>query len=263
MCFYYAIIKKNPEKLIKAGIISEKQISIFEDHFLVNGFTHPEMPVISNETPNELSFYKWGLVPKTVRSTIEAAAFLKAYNTLNASSERIFESKIYSNPIINRRCLVLCSGFFEWRMVKGKKIPYYISLKDESLFVFAGVWDRWSDEKGIEHNTYSVLTTDANAIMAQIHNTKKRMPVILTPEKAKRWLSPSLTDGDIKNLIVAIENECLKAYTIKQFLPISGQGNMGSHIIAYYHYPGISQLITDEDKLEFREKPGEQLKFGL
>ncbi len=263
MCFYYAITKKKPDKLLKAGVINAKQLSLFSDHFLVNGFDHPEMPVITSDEPHKLNFFRWGLVPNSVRTEQEAATFLKEYSTLNANGEKIFSSRIYQDPLLTQRCLVLCSGFFEWRKVKGKKIPYYISLKDESLFAFAGVWDKWTDENNKEHCTYSVLTTEANALMAQIHNTKKRMPLILTPERAKLWLSTNLTHEQIKDLITPFEAKNLKAYTIKQFLPISPNEVMGSSLIAYYHYPGISQIVADEDKLEFREKPGDQLTFGF
>ena len=185
MCFYYAIVKKNPKALIKSGLVNAKQLSMFDDHFLINGFEHPSMPVITDSNPQEINFFRWGFVPANVTSEAEAASFLKSYNTLNANSDKIFESKIYSEPVLTKRCLVLCSGFFEWRKVKGKKIPYYITLKDDSLFAFAGIWSSWTDESGKLSSTYAILTSDANELMAEVHNTKKRMPVILSAEKAK------------------------------------------------------------------------------
>ena len=263
MCFYYAITKKNPRKLVEAGVLTEKQLSLFSEHFLVNGFDHPEMPVITGDEPDKLNFFRWGLVPASVQSTQEAAAFLKAYSTLNANGEKIFDSKIYIEPLLNQRCLVLCSGFFEWRKVKGKKVPYYISLKDDSLFVFAGVWDRWTDENDNHHFTYSVLTTEANELMAQIHNTKKRMPLILTPERAKLWLSGNLSAQQIKELITPFDAKDLKAYTVKQFLPLGSKRQINQTIIAYYHYPGISQIVTNEEKTHLSGSTGEQLTLGF
>ncbi len=261
MCFYYAIVKKNPKALIKSGVVNAKQLSMFDDHFLINGFEHPTMPVITDTNPQEINFFRWGFIPKTVTTEAEAANFLNSYNTLNANSNKIFESKIYSEPVLKQRCLVLCSGFFEWRKVKGKKVPYYISLKDESMFAFAGVWSKWTDEAGREHFTYSILTIDANELMAQVHNSKKRMPLILTPENAKRWIDPNLSRKEVEELFTPIPSDSLKAYTIKQFLPLAKE-KPNSEIIAYYHYPGLSEIVTEKASKKPPEE-SEQLRLEL
>lgn len=263
MCFYYAIVKKNPKALIRSGVVNAKQLSLFDDFFLINGFEHPYMPVITDSNPQEIKFFRWGFVPENITSDSEAANFLKAYNTLNANSDKIFESKIYSRPVLNQRCLVLCSGFFEWRKVKGKRIPYYITLKDESLFVFAGVWGKWNDESGKEHFTYSVLTIDANELMAQVHNTKKRMPLILTPERAKKWIETNITEEEIKKMIAPTPSDNLSAYTIKQFLPLAQDVKPDSGIIAYYPYPGLSKVISNSKDNEQSIKSNPQLRIEL
>ena len=260
MCFYYAIVKKNPRALIKSGVLNAKQLSLFDDHFLINGFEHPEMPLITDANPEEISFFRWGFVPENVSSEAEAANFLKSYNTLNANSDKVFESKIYSEPVLKQRCLVLCSGFFEWRKVKSKKVPYYITLKDDSLFAFAGIWSSWTDEAGRNNYTYSILTIDANELMAEVHNTKKRMPIILTPENAKKWIEPNLSEEEVRSMFLKVPSENLKAYTIKQFLPLSKNSKIDSEIIAYYNYPGLSGLISEIEK---KEKPDQQLRFEI
>lgn len=261
MCFYYAIVKKNPKALIKSGVVNAKQLSMFDDHFLINGFEHPTMPVITDTNPQEINFFRWGFIPKTVTTEAEAANFLNSYNTLNANSNKIFESKIYSEPVLKQRCLVLCSGFFEWRKVKGKKVPYYISLKDDSVFAFAGVWSKWTDEAGRQNFTYSILTIDANELMAQVHNSKKRMPLILTPENAKRWIDPNLCKKEVEELFTPIPSDSLKAYTIKQFLPLAKE-KRNSEIIAYYHYPGLSEIVTEKASKKPPEE-SEQLRLEL
>jgi putative SOS response-associated peptidase YedK len=64
------------------------------------------------------------------------------------------------------------------------KQPYAIALKDGSLFAFAGSWETWKDKAtGQALETYTILTTDPNELMEQIHN---RMPVILAPPS---WVS--------------------------------------------------------------------------
>lgn len=263
MCFYYAIVKKNPRALVKSGVLNAKQLSMFDDHFLINGFEHPPLPVITDENPQEISFFRWGFVPDSVKSESQAANFLRSYNTLNANSDKIFESKIYSEAVLKHRCLVLCSGFFEWRKVKGKRIPYYISLKDDSLFAFAGIWSSWIDEKGNKNNTYSILTLDANDLVAQVHNTKKRMPVMLTPENAKKWIDPDLNEESIKSMFTQIPSESLKAYTIKQFLPLAKGVKIDEDVIAYYHYPNLSELVKGNEGKNEGQKPNQQLTLDL
>ena len=190
MCFWYCITKKNPTKLVKNQIINEKQLYLIDDIYLASGFERPVLPVISNDKPDEIQFFQWGFIPKGLK--INYNEFLSKYNTLNAKSETILESRLYCDAVRNQRCLVLCTGFFEWKSIKIKgkkkkeKIPYYISLKDDEMFVFAGIWNEYTDSSSGEIiKTYSVITTQANKLIAEIHNTKKRMPVILEPEKSE------------------------------------------------------------------------------
>lgn len=247
MCFYYSVNKKNPDELIKAGVISKKQLDKVSNKILVNGFEQPTMPVISNQNPDTIDFFQWGLVPNTIASSNDASGFLKSYNTLNAKIEGALRSKIYSEPIQKQRCLVLASGFFEWQHERGRKIPYYISLDDDNLFAFAGIWDRWIDENGNETHTYSILTTQANELMAKIHNTKKRMPVILKTSLAKEWLSPTLYSNDLPKFFEPIDSNALKAHTIKQFLPITQSTDSLTDILEYHHHPEIKNKVKSSD----------------
>ncbi len=237
MCFYYSVNKKNPDELIKAGVVSKTQLEKIPDRLLVSGFERPEMAVISNENPNIIDFFQWGLVPSTIGDANQETDFLKSYNTLNAKIEGALRSKIYSEPIQKKRCLVIASGFFEWQHERGKKIPYYISFKDDSLFAFAGIWDKWMDENGNANHTFSILTTQANELMAKIHNTKKRMPVILHPSIAGEWLSPNLSSSDLALFHKPIDSEMLKAHTIKQFLPLRQPTDSLNDILDYHPYP--------------------------
>jgi putative SOS response-associated peptidase YedK len=161
MCFYYCLTKKNPSKLIENKIVKEEQSSLFNDTFLVNGFDNPAMPVITDDKPEEIQLFHWGLIPEWVKDKDTAESIRN--NTLNAKAETIFEKASFKQSIIKKRCLILCSGFFEWQKIKGKKYPYYISLKDDEVFVFGGIWSSWTDkETGEILNTYSVITVEAN-----------------------------------------------------------------------------------------------------
>jgi putative SOS response-associated peptidase YedK len=243
MCFYYSITRKSINKLVKGKILKENQLSLFDEHYIVNGFDHPYMPVITDQKPGEIQHFQWGFMPAEVNDIAQTTAFLNKYNTLNAKAEEVTNSKLYADAFENRRCMVLCSGFFEWKQVKKEKIPHYITLKDDEMFVFAGIWNLTSDRKGQTVNSYAILTIDANEFMAEIHNTKKRMPLILSPQDALAWLNPDLTPDELNKIINPQHTTEFKAHTIKKFLPGNAKNIDSADIIAYYDYPHLPDLF--------------------
>jgi putative SOS response-associated peptidase YedK len=146
------------------------------------------------------------------------------FNTLNAASERLLESKLFKQPALKRRCLVLSSGFYEWRHYKPESAnkelayPYYISLKDSPFFYMAGIYQPWVDiESGETMDTFSIVTTKANSLMEQIHNKKKRMPSILNEAQASEWLNTGLSESRIMELATSqYDEQLMDAYTIKK-----------------------------------------------
>lgn len=249
MCFYYAVVKTNPRALVENRIISEKQLSLFSDKQFVKGFDFPLMPVISNENPTNIQMFRWGFVPAHTANTEKATAFLNQYNTLNAKAETLFESRLFNGAIRKQRCLVLCSGFFEWRhknpdKKSSEKYPFYISLKDDGMFVFGGIWEKFTDRiTGEIIHTYAIITTQANELMELVHNTKKRMPLILEPEKAMNWLEPDLSEDEIKSYFEPFDSDKLKATPIKKINPrLQYENDPG--ITVYYHYQELSALFA-------------------
>lgn len=144
-----------------------------------NGFTYPKTPTISNSNPEEIDLYNWGLIPHWAKDT-EIRKF-----TLNARIETIKQKPSFRTSI-NNRCLIIADSFFEWQWLdpKGKqKQKYELQIGEKENFAFAGLWSSWtSKETGEILNTYTILTTEANELMSQIHNSKKRMPLIVANE---------------------------------------------------------------------------------
>lgn len=249
MCFYYAVVKNRPEALIKNGIITEEQLKLFPDKYFVKGFEYPLMPVISNQKVSEIQMFRWGFVPPHVSSWEQAQDFLKRYNTLNAKAETLFDSRLFGQAIKNRRCLVLCSGFFEWRhkspgKKNSEKYPFYVSLKDDGMFVFGGIWSQFTEKKSGEIiSTYSIITTPANDLMEIVHNNKKRMPLIIDPENALKWLG-DITENEIKSFFKPFDANQLKARPIKKINPrLQYENDPG--ITVYYHYQELSRLLQE------------------
>ena len=128
-----------------------------------------------------------------------------------------------------------------FRSIKGKKYPYYISLNDNSLFAFAGIWDSWIDEAGGEHHTYSILTTQANELMAKIHNTKKRMPLILPFDLAREWITTKQNATKIANFFEPVDSNALKAHTIRPFLSFQGPTSNEENFLEPFNYPELTK----------------------
>lgn len=161
-------------------------LSEFKSQKYINGFEFPKTPVIIDEQPDVITHYSWGLIPSWAKDED-----IRKY-TLNAKIETLEEKPSFRNSI-NKRCLVIANGFYEWQWqdAKGKsKIKYEIGLSEEDLFAFAGIYSEWINQyTGEIVNTYSLLTTEANSFIADIHNSKKRMPVILKKEDEQSWLN--------------------------------------------------------------------------
>jgi putative SOS response-associated peptidase YedK len=130
---------------------------------------------------------QWGFIPPWAKDPS------KTFRPINTKSETAFESKLWKGAIAHHRCLVPSRGFYEWKQVGDKKIPYFIHLTDQELFAFAGVYSIWNDVEGRPLYTFSILTTTANKDMEPIHD---RMPVILRPEHESFWLDPRNSDHE-------------------------------------------------------------------
>jgi putative SOS response-associated peptidase YedK len=152
----------------------------------INGFDYPKTPVIIDEKPNIITHYNWGLIPAWAKDEE-----IKKY-TLNAKIETVNEKPSFKNSV-DKRCLIIANGYYEWQWLdsKGKaKQKYELCLPNEELFAFAGLYSNWVDKNtGEIRNTYTILTTEASPLLAEIHNHKKRMPVVLKREDESKWLN--------------------------------------------------------------------------
>lgn len=184
MCYHteQTKLKLEVESRFKAKI---KDVEKFKPTQHFNGFDFPLTPIIIDENPSEIVHYNWGLIPSWAKDdSIQKM-------TLNARIETVDEKPSFKNSV-NKRCLVIANGFYEWQWhdTKGKnKSKFEIGIGNHNLFAFAGIYSHWANqETGEIKETYSILTTEANPLMVEIHNIKKRMPIILKPEDESKWL---------------------------------------------------------------------------
>jgi putative SOS response-associated peptidase YedK len=163
---------------------------------------------------------------------------------MNARAESIFEKPSFRSAAEQRHCLVLTDGFFEWQEYEGKNYPYYIRLKNHEPFAMAGLWESWTDSKTAELlKTYTVITTKANPLMEQIHNKKKRMPVILPKDHERDWIAPSLDKSTAEALLVPYDESLMEAFTISRLITSRQRNPNAPEVLEPFTYPELQKKI--------------------
>ncbi len=209
MCYTIEInlTKEQIEKRFNAKFGNDNE---FEPRKKVSAFTFPELPIICSNSVDEVKLYTWGLIPFWVRNGEDAKSIRT--KTFNARAETLTERASYRNSFKSKRCLVLANGFYEWHTRGKEKLPYFIDLKYKKPFALAGLYDNWQNqETGDSINTFTVITTSANPMMAKIHNIKKRMPVILPSDIERTWLNNEISSSDLQRLLIPFDESLMEA----------------------------------------------------
>jgi len=169
------------------------------------------MPVITSDSPGGFSHFYWGVTPEFAKNKPVSPKFI------NARAETIAEKASFKIAFQKRRCLIPADGFFEWKQLgKKSKVPHRFTLANDKIFSFAGIWEEYENENGEIKHTFLILTTSPNELVATIHD---RMPVILTPEAEKTWLSKYATEKELLNTLQPFSADEMVTY------PVSTQVN--------------------------------------
>jgi putative SOS response-associated peptidase YedK len=234
MCYFveHNIQRKELEKRFNVKFPEDPR---YTPSFFQSAFNKPNHPVITNDKRDEVQIFQWGLIPFWTKD--ENSAEKNRYSTFNARGESVWEKPAYRKAIQSGRCLITAHGFFEYHTTPELKIPYYIRLKNNDIFAFAGIYDTWTNAAtGEIVNSFSILTTNANPLMEKIHNLKKRMPVILEKDKEQDWLIPDLSKESINAMIKPIPDELLKACTVSHRIAEKNPDTSDPSLIEEFDY---------------------------
>lgn len=214
MCYY--VDGKLSTKEIREAFNVETNFKDFKAEKMISGFrakgtVDKHLPIITDESPDVAILGDWGLLPFFSKDRSFQV------KTLNAVIEELELKNSYKNSI-NKRCLVLVNGFYEWRSLDkfGNPDPdgnvkqlHRIHLDNgDKPFALAGIYNIWNNII-----TFSICTTKANTLMADVHNSKKRMPVVLNENDHSKWLnnpnylSFAHPNYDVKLLLENLEPE--------------------------------------------------------
>ena len=165
---------------------------------------------ICSQPQRELVWLQWGLIPSWAESPALGSRLI------NARAESAAEKPAFRTALRRRRCLVVADGFYEWQTVDGAKQPYFIHLRDDRPFAFAGMWEAWESPDHSMLETCTLITTEPNEVMRPIHN---RMPVILSPDAYATWLNPAIQEPRrLASLLVPYSGNALQAHAVGSFV---------------------------------------------
>lgn len=155
------------------------------------------VPVITAESNNKtvVNLFKWGFPNFKQASGV----------IINARSETLEEKQTFKKILQTKRCLIPASGFYEWKLIEGKKVKHLIRTANQPLFYMAGLFNSYKDKDGNPYTAFVIITTDANKEMSEIHT---RMPVILTKEETDLWLlTDPITSDSLKSLLLPYKDK--------------------------------------------------------
>jgi putative SOS response-associated peptidase YedK len=166
-----------------------------------------EVAAVTGDDERTLRGLVWGLVPFWAKDP------QIGNRMINARAETIAEKPAYKHAFVRRRCLIPADGFYEWMRTGDHRTPMHIRFRDERLFAFAGIWERWASPDGEELFTCSLVTVEPNRLVAPIHN---RMPAILSPEDEAAWLTPDVKPAQLLELLRAHEPDDMVAFPVSR-----------------------------------------------
>lgn len=165
-----------------------------------------DLLAVRNDDPDEATLLNWGFVPHWATDPSDAPT------PINARSETVHEKRLFEEAFRERRCVVFADGFYEWQGSRGSKQPFRIERRDREPFTFAGLWDVWEPADGPARATCTILTTDANSVVGEVHD---RMPVMLERGEEATWLTG---DGPMawRSVLDAYPDDLLRAYPVSK-----------------------------------------------
>lgn len=185
----------------------------YEPSYYYHAFSLPELTAVCSDNPGTVRSLKWGLIPPWVRSAADADEI--RFKTFNARSESLGEKSSFSSSFRSKRCFIPVRGFYEWQHMGKEKIPWYIFSENNEILTLAGLYAEWlNKDTGELLSTFSIITTEANEMMAEIHNSKKRMPAILLKDDEKRWIDLNTSPEAVSQILKPCPANILKAHTI-------------------------------------------------
>lgn len=145
---------------------------------------------------------RWGLVPRWAKPGQMKSILI------NARSETVAQKPAFRDAFRHRRCLVPADGFFEWKKEGRARMPWLFEPVEGGPFCFAGLWESWEAPDFEPLESFTILTTTPNDVLAEFHD---RMPVILPKQAQEAWLADDAGEGTLLSVLKPLPDRSLRA----------------------------------------------------
>ena len=225
----------------------EKQLDVFVKSegpvYHTTAFDHRRLPVVTANDPKSFQFYQWGLMPHFVKD-LEQYAQRYTARYLNSRIETVFDKSMFNqklsreleNPFyksaLERRCVVMLDGYFDWHWQGKNSYNFFIRNKDEQPMAVAAIWRSWKSESGTEQrDTVSLITTDANPLCKKVHNKPKgsegpRQLAILDDSMKQAWLDVDMSPDQLLKEIKVYPEGRLETFPVKKLFEQHGRSRI-------------------------------------
>lgn len=203
MCGRFTV-SASPELLAEVFSLDEIPVD-FKPRF--NMAPGQNIPLVRAQTPRQLEFFRWGLIPSWAKDANIGNRMI------NARSETVAEKPSFRAAFKKRRCLIVADGFYEWKRTASGKVPHYLRLKNHRPFAFAGLWECWKAADQSPVYSCTILTVAPNPLVAEIHD---RMPVILEGAQRDTWLASDADSKRLAAILRPLPAEEMEAYPVSQ-----------------------------------------------
>ena len=191
--------------------IPYKYPKIYKKQKVINGLNENTLSVVTQENSDIINYAIWGLLPEEFDDKWNV--FQEISNTLNTDLEQIEDQNILNfKSLAHKRCLIVATGFFTSYLFNGKLFPYYIHLKNEKPFCFAGIYNQMTDG----FLTCSLLISKSAPYLKNIPHISSKLPIILEPRNYQYWLDNNLSSEAIKIMLASQNKFNFKAYPISK-----------------------------------------------
>ncbi|ALM06914.1 hypothetical protein SB49_03175 [Sediminicola sp. YIK13] len=180
---------------------------------VINGLDEELLSVITEDSPNQVNFAIWGMLPNHYTGDWET--YQQIENTLNIPLDKLSDSSLPLNDNGHKRCLIIVTGYFVTHLHRGELYPYYVHLPKNKPFLLGGLYTTLDDG----FLTTSILVGKGiNGISQDIHNLSPNAPLIVPMDQKADWLNHNLTNSDLDSLMEKNNRSNLTAFPIaKEF----------------------------------------------
>ena len=160
---------------------------------------------LSGKGCRQLDMLRWGLIPGWAKD------MKISYRMINARAETLAQKPAFRTAFKKRRCIIAADGFYEWLHLGKTKQPFFVHMKNNAVFGFAGLWESWNNPEGHTVESCTIITTSANDLVRKIHD---RMPVILYPARYEAWLQDSTPEQTLQQFLMPYPADKMESYRV-------------------------------------------------